>query len=125
MPPASSSIDWQMSLTLIIVFLALIKLCVAATMLLVPFRHDLAMQQPDATAQTTDDDGGPGVSHGGDGPRPRWPITGSPTGPRQDGHGIAVRAASRGRGAHTSPPPSSPRRVRLPAPRQPARPAAR
>jgi hypothetical protein len=112
-----------MSLTLVIVLLSLIKLSVAAMLLLLPFRHDAAMQQTEGAAGT-DDDGGLRISDGGgDGRRPRWPVTGGPTRPRGGGHTSAPR--SRRRGAHTPPLPGAPRRVRSPLPRQPAQPAAR
>jgi len=113
-----------MSLTLIIVALALIKLSIASMMLLVPFRRDLAMQQRESSS-AADDDGGLRSSGGGGAPRPQWPVTGGPTGPGLNGHAPTARLASRRRGAHTPPVPSAPRRVRSPLPRQPAQPAAR
>jgi hypothetical protein len=113
-----------MSLTLIIVLLALIKLSIAAMLLLLPFLHDGAMQQPD-TSSPSDDDGGLRVAPGGGRWRPRWPVTGGPTRPRDGGHAPTPRPAPRQRGAHTPPSPAAPLRVRSPLPRQPAQPAAR
>jgi hypothetical protein len=111
-----------MSLTLIIVLLALIKLSIAATLLLLPFLHDAAMEQADGSPGT-DDDGGLRIAQGG-GWRPRWPVTGGPTRPRGGGHAPIPRSIARQRGAHTPPAPLAPRRVRSPR-RQPAQPAAR
>jgi hypothetical protein len=113
-----------MSLTLIIVLLAVIKLSIAAMLLLLPFLHDSAMQQPDGPS-ASDDDGGLRIARGGNGRRPRWPVSGGPTGPRDGGHGTLPHPISRRRGAHTPPVPAAPQRVRSPLPRQPAQPAAR
>src|SRR5689334_23010697 len=113
-----------MSLTLIIVVLSLIKLSIAAMLLLLPFRHDVAMEQAEGSSGS-DDDGGLRVARGDDGWRPRWPVTGGPTRPRGGGHATTPGPASRRRGAHTPPSPTAPHRVRSPLPRQPARPAAR
>jgi hypothetical protein len=114
-----------MSLTLIIVLFGLIKLPIAATMLLLPLRHDAAMQA-DSPSPSVDDSGGGGPRRsGGDEPRPRWPVTGGPAGPRRGARMTTPPAASRARGAHTPPIPVGPRRVRLPLRRRRTLPAAR
>jgi hypothetical protein len=109
-----------MSLTLILVLFGLIKLPIAAMMLVLPFRNDAAVEtQP--SSSSADDDGGARVPpHGGEGPSPRRPTSGLPTGP----HGATAIRAPRRRGEHSVPPPASPGRARPPQ-RRPALPAHR
>jgi hypothetical protein len=114
-----------MSLTLIILLFGLIKMSIAATMLLVPLRHDAAMRV-DRRSASSEDDGG--LRSGGDdgrGPRPRWPVTGEPSGPRRDSRTTTPLRRRRGRGAHTPPVPLGPRRTRSPLPRRRRLPIAR
>jgi hypothetical protein len=95
-----------MPLWTLIVLLALIKLPIAALMLWVPFRNDAAVSANEPPAQSDDDGGSRALPAGPLDPRPRRP---TPFGP-----------FSRGprRGPHGSPPPPSPRRVRIAASRR-------
>ena len=97
-----------MPLWMLIALLALIKLPIAALMLWIPFRNDVATNAPEPPGQSDDDGGTRTMPAGPLDPRPRRPL---PSGPRP---------RSPRRGPHGSPAPSSPRRVRAPASR-PAR----
>jgi hypothetical protein len=92
-----------MPLWTLIVLLALIKLPLAALMLWMPFRNDAAVSANEPPAQSDEDGGSRALPAGPLDPRPRRP---TPFGP-----------FSRGprRGPHGSPPPPSPRRVRVSA----------
>jgi len=114
-----------MSLWLLIVLFTLIKLPIAAMMLVLPFRDDAAMGAPGSSG-SSDDDGGsrtpPGQPHD---PHPRWPMSDRPRGPA---HGRMITGPApkgRRRGQHGTPAPRPPRRVRSPLKRRRAVPAAR
>lgn len=87
-----------MSLWLLLTFMGLIKLVVAALMLWLPFRSDAAMSAlDDEDRSDPDEDGGSKTFRGSPyEPHPRLPF---PSRPR--------------RGPHGSPPPLSPTRVRV------------
>jgi hypothetical protein len=111
-----------MSLWLLIALFGLIKLPIAAMMLLLPFRNDEAMNASEGESSTDEDGGSLTPPHEPPRPRPRWPA--SPR-PREAKHGRSPARAIAGprrRGAHGAPPPHPPRRVR---PSRPARPLPR
>lgn|SRR5487761_1687790 len=87
-----------MPLWLIFLLLGLIKLPIAALMLWIPLRSDEAMsaKDDDGRSSAEDDGGGSKVLPAGPrNPHPRPPLSGG-----------------RRRGAHGTPPPGSPKRVR-------------
>jgi hypothetical protein len=96
-----------MPLWTLIVLLGLIKLPIAGLMLWMPFRNDPATSNNEPPGQSEDDGGSRALPAGPLDPRPRRPL---PTGPRRPR-----------RGPHGSPPPPSPRRVRISAARSPRR----
>jgi len=103
-----------MSLWMLIVLFALIKLPLAAVLLWLPFRDDAAMHAP-ARPETSEEDGGSRTLAGGrPGPRPRWPIAPRPRGPRHGALEVGPARPSRRRDPHRARPPRAPRRVRAP-----------
>jgi hypothetical protein len=92
-----------MSLWLLIVLFGLIKLPIAAMMLVLPFRNDAAMQAQGPAGSSDEDGGSHTLPHEPHGPRPRWPVSPRPRGPQ---HGVSrTEPASHGRrrGAHAAP----------------------
>jgi hypothetical protein len=87
-----------MPLWLLILLFGLIKLPIAALMLWIPFRNDAAMNASDPPDRSDDDGGSRALPAGPLDPRP-LPSGPFPRGPR--------------RGPHGTPPPPSPRRVRI------------
>lgn len=90
-----------MPLWLLIVLLGVIKLPIAALMLWMPFRDDPALRVNEPPDRSDDDGGSRALPAGPLDPRPRRPLPSRPRRPR--------------RGPHGSPPPPSPRRVRIAA----------
>jgi hypothetical protein len=90
-----------MPLWLLIVLLGVIKLPIAALMLWMPFRNDPALNVSEPPDRSDDDGGSRALPAGPLDPRPRRPLPSGPRRPR--------------RGPHGSPPPPSPRRVRIAA----------
>jgi hypothetical protein len=88
-----------MSLWLVIALLGLLKLPLAGLMLWLPFRHDETLSAVVDAPDASDEDGGSRTLPAGPrDPHPRLPL---PRRPR--------------RGPHSTPPPTSPARVRGPA----------
>jgi len=107
-----------MSLWLLIALFGLIKLPIAAMMLLLPFRNDEAMNATGDESSSDEDGGSLTPPQNPRRPRPSWPMPPRPRGPHH-GHEPARRtAAPRRRDAHGAPLPHPPRRVRpaVPAP---------
>jgi len=102
-----------MSLWMLIVLFALIKLPLAAALLWFPFRDDAAMQAAESSEGSEDDGGSHTLPGGPRDPRPRWPLSPRPRGP----HGVPAASpgrSSRRRDPHGAPPTRAPRRVRAP-----------
>ena len=82
-----------------LVLVAFVKLAIASLMLWIPYHYDEAMQAPEQSDSSSEDDGGSKVLPGGPtDPHPRRPL---PHLPR--------------RGPHGEPSPASPPRLRTPA----------
>lgn len=103
-----------MSPWLIIVLFGLIKLPLAAMMLLLPFRNDPAMIPVDAPSESSSDEDGGTLTppHAPHRPRPRWPVSGRPVGPANARGRTEPQPHFRRRGDHGTPLPSAPLRVR-------------
>jgi hypothetical protein len=112
-----------MSLWLLIVLFGLIKLPIAAMMLVLPFRNDAAMQAQDPAASSDEDGGSRTLPDEPHGPRPRWPVPPRRRGPQHGSARPEPASHGRRRGAHAA--PGAPRRVRSGLERRPALPSGR
>jgi hypothetical protein len=114
-----------MSLWLLIVLFGLIKLPIAAMMLVLPFRNDPAMSAQDPAGSSDEDGGSRTLPYEPHGPRPRWPVSPRPRGPHHGNRRAQPASHGRSRGAHGAPAAPAPRRVRSGVRRRTALPSAR